>query len=146
MHHAAWGGRAARSKRTGNGKGRDKACAASATAGIAAAVVCPFGGCASSPAMSAPIVNERVNVRSWLLGTGCRYDLTSRGAIPTSHGVLVTDAERPVTLSTANGYLLGDMADALQIGAFFGEEGNPYLLASTPEVLAIGVRCLRQRI
>ncbi len=52
------------------------------------------------------------------------------GAIPTAHEVLITAAEQPLTLSTARGYLMFDMVTVQHIGAF-GEEVNPFVLAST---------------
>ncbi len=67
--------------------------------------------------------------------------MTTRGAIQSAHDVSISDAERPLTLGTATGYLLCGNVVAKQIAAF-EEEVNPYLLAGTPEVLSIGARCL----
>ncbi len=49
--------------------------------------------------------------------TGCKYVLTSRGAISSAHEVFISDAERPLTLNASNGYLLYDEVVAQQIGA-----------------------------
>ncbi len=121
MYHVAWSRQSREVPEQRERKnGYTKAPAASATAGIAAAAVCASGGGAISPALSAPIDNERVDVRSWRMDTGCKYDLTSRGAIPRAHDSLINDAERPLALSTANGYLY--ILDNVERGA------NPILV------------------
>ena len=130
------GGKAGKSKGNGNGNGRDKVLAASATAGIAVVVVCGSGDGVASPSLSAPIADERVNVRSWHMDTGCRYDLTSRGAIPPAHEMLIANVERSRTLSAADGYLLCDKIVVQQIGTAWENRSTPYFLANTLDVLS----------
>jgi hypothetical protein len=66
-------------------------------------------------------------MKSWLVDTGCKFDLTSRGAISSLHEGLVTEAERLLNLSAAGGCMLCDKAAAPHIGVL-GEEVNPALL------------------
>ncbi len=90
----------------GKGRGKDQGPAASAIAGTAAAAVCASGGDIISPALLAPLADGSAIVRSWLMHTRCMYELTSREAIPPAHEVLGCDAETPLALSTAKGYLV----------------------------------------
>src|SRR5665648_227264 len=80
-------------------------------------------------------------VRSWLVDTGCRYDLTTRASVPPSHQDLITDAIIPLTLSTATGLVSCTQVAGTQIGGF-EEVAGPYLLDATPDVLSIGRRCV----
>ena len=48
------------------------------------------------------------NMRSWLMDTGCKHDLTTRVAVPTCQLELIKNAEVPVYLSTANDLVNGD--------------------------------------
>ena len=81
------------------------------------------------------------NVRPWLLDTGCKYDLTMQESSPESLPESIIDAPMPITLSTANDLVNGDKVIRQQIGAF-NEVAEPYVLASTPDVLSIGRRCV----
>ena len=47
----------------------------------------------------------------------------------------------PITLSTANDLVNGDLVVRQQIGEF-EEVAEPYILDSTPDVLSIGRRCV----
>src|SRR5665648_793356 len=80
-------------------------------------------------------------VRSWLMDTGCKYDLTTRASVPPNHQDLITDALIPLTLSTANGLVSCTQVVGTQIGGF-EEVAEPYLLDATPDVLSIGRRCV----
>ena len=67
------------------------------------------------------------NCRSWLLDTGCKYDLTSRGSVPEHELSMIMPAPTPITLSTDNNLVDGDHVVRQQIGEF-SEIAEPYLL------------------
>ena len=71
------------------------------------------------------------NCRSWLLDTGCKYDLTTRSAVPQRLQNSIFKAPVPITLSTANDLVNGDLVVRQQIGEF-EEVAEPYFLDSTP--------------
>ena len=81
--------------------------------------------------------------RSWLMDTGCKYDLTTRASVPPGHQDLITDAIIPLTVSTANGLVSCTQVVGTQIGGF-GEVAEPYLLDATPDILPIGRRCVEE--
>ena len=85
-------------------------------------------------------LGPRENYRSWLLDTGCKYDLTTRASIPTHQIDLISRAPVPIILATANDLVSGDKIAPQQIGEL-GEVAEPYVLDSTPDVLSIGRRC-----
>ena len=67
--------------------------------------------------------------------------MTSRSAIPQHLKTSIIKAPVPVTLSTANDLVNGDLVVRQHI-AEFGEVAEPYILDSTPDVLSIGRRCV----
>ncbi len=81
------------------------------------------------------------NCRSWLLDTGCRFDLTTRAAVPPYLQGSSMKATVPIALSTANDLVNGEMVVRQQIMEF-KEVAEPYILDSTPDVLSIGRRCV----
>ncbi len=81
------------------------------------------------------------NCRSWLLDTGCKFDLTTRASVPPYLQNSIMKATVPITLSTANDLVNGDMVVRQQIMEF-NEVAEPYILDSTPDVLSIGRRCV----
>ena len=83
----------------------------------------------------------RENYRSWLLDTGCKYDLTTRSSIPQHQVDSIFTAPMPILLATANDLVQGDKVVSQQIGEL-GEVAEPYVLDSTPDVLSIGRRCV----
>ena len=83
----------------------------------------------------------RENYRSWLLDTGCKYDLTTRSSIPQHQVDSIFTAPMPILLATANDLVHGDKVVSQQIGEL-GEVAEPYVLDSTPDVLSIGRRCV----
>jgi hypothetical protein len=86
-------------------------------------------------------LGPRENYRSWLLDTGCKYDLTTRASIPLHQVDSIFRAPMPILLATANDLVQGDKVVAQQIGEL-GEVAEPYVLDSTPDVLSIGRRCV----
>jgi hypothetical protein len=71
------------------------------------------------------------NCRSWLLATGCEYDLTTRASVPQHLQDSIMTAPVPITLPTANDLVNGNHVIRQQLGEF-GEVATPYLLDSTP--------------
>ena len=59
----------------------------------------------------------RAAIRSWLMDTGCKHDLTTRDAAPLCQVGVITKARNPVLLSTANDILSSGMVVPQQIGA-----------------------------
>ncbi len=86
-------------------------------------------------------LGPRGNYRSWLLDTGCKYDLTTRASILTHQIDLISRAPVPILLATANDLVSGDKVVRQQIGEL-GEFAEPYVLGSAPDVLSIGRRCV----
>ena len=74
------------------------------------------------------------NCRSWLLDTGCKFDLTTRASVPPCLQGSIMKATVSITLSTANDLVSGDMVVRQQIKEF-NEVAEPYILDSTPDVL-----------
>ncbi len=83
----------------------------------------------------------RNNIRSWLMDTGCKHDLTTRDAIPYCQLGMITKSLNPVLLSTAD-IISSDMIVPQQIGAL-GVDAEPYVLEQSPDVLSIGRRCVQ---
>ena len=79
--------------------------------------------------------------RSWLLDTGCRYDLTTRSSVPEHLQGMILPAPVKITLATANDLAYGTQIVRQQIGEF-GEVAEPYILDCSPDVLSIGRRCV----
>ena len=65
------------------------------------------------------------NCRSWLLDTGCKFDLTTRASVPPCLQNIVMKATVHITLSTANDLVNGDMV-ARQHIMEFSEVAEPY--------------------
>ncbi len=78
------------------------------------------------------------------MDTGCKCDVTTRGAKPAANEALLTEAERSLALSAASGYWLCDKVAAQHIGVLV-EEVSPYALDSILDVLSIGALCLDKR-
>ena len=81
------------------------------------------------------------NCRSWLMDTGCKFDLTTRASVPPYLQGSIMKATVPITLSTANDLVSGDLVARQQI-AVVNEVVEPYIFDSTPDVLSIGRRCV----
>ena len=79
--------------------------------------------------------------RSWLMDTGCKYDLTTCAAVPPCLQDGIAEAIIPLTLSTANGLVSCNHVVITQIGEL-EEVAEPYILDATPDVLSIGRRCV----
>ena len=82
------------------------------------------------------------NIRSWLMDTGCKHDLTTREAIPFCQLGVITKSRNPVLLSTANDIASSDLVVPPQTGAL-GVNVEPYVLDQSPDVLSIGRRCVQ---
>ncbi len=122
------------------GKGSLVAAAAVATSILRPSTPCK-GPSGVALAASSRDLGPRENYRSWLLDTGCRYDLTTRASIPTHQVDSVYTTTMPILLATANGLVDGDKVVSQQIGELL-EVAEPYVLDSTPDVLSIGRRCV----
>ena len=75
------------------------------------------------------------------MDTGCKYDLTTLASVPPALSDHIVKARVPACLNTANGEANCDWVVWQQIGEL-GEEVDPYILDSTPDVLSIGRRCV----
>ncbi len=82
------------------------------------------------------------DIRSWLMDTGCKHDLTTRDAIPLCQLGVITNATIPVLLSTANDIISSYLVVPQQTGAL-GCDAEPYVLDQSPDVLSIGRRCVQ---
>ena len=130
----------------GKGKGKDKppaATAAAAPRSFNSTEMPPPESAPSSVALAASNydLGPRENYRSWLLDTGCKYDLTTRAAIPLHQLDLICRAPIPILHATANDLVDGDKVVQQQVGEL-GEVAEPYVLDSSPDVLSIGRRCV----
>ena len=89
---------------------------------------------------AAPVKHQEV-VKLWLVDTGCGFDLVSR-----EHARAlkrwIKRASKPVQFATANG-----TTDATEVLELFIDEFNqeiePYILESTPDVISVGMRCMK---
>ncbi len=77
------------------------------------------------------------------MDTGCEHDLTTRQALPAWQVGMITKAEIPILLSTANDLISSDKIVPRQIGEL-GEVAEPYVLDQSPDVLSIGRRCVQE--
>ena len=113
----------------GKGKGKDKPPAATAAAAPAISILRKIGRSPKAvPSVALAASNydlgPRENYRSWLLDTGCKYDLTTRASIPTHQIDLISRAPVPILLATANDLVSGDKIVPQQIGEL-GEVAEP---------------------
>ena len=90
----------------------------------------------------APASGDTSGPDRWLMDTGSGYDLVAKSDVP--HVLLgnAYRAEESLELHTANGATLADTVVDLQVGPLL-EVVSPLLLESTPAVLSIGRRCMR---
>ena len=77
------------------------------------------------------------------MDTGCKHDLTTRAAVPTHQHVCISPAKVPMLLSTANDLVHGDTVVVEHILGL-GENAEPYILDSAPDVLSIRRRCVEK--
>ena len=86
-------------KKKGKGKGGNKPPAASAAAAPATSILrrSVVKTVPSSVALAASNydLGPRENYRSWLLDTGCKYDLTTRAAIPSTRLIVSSGLQCP---------------------------------------------------
>ena len=76
---------------------------------------------------------------SWLIDTGCGHDLVGIEEIKALKRMFKA-AGIPVSFQTANGVTAAREVIELYIDEL-GETVEPYVLASTPGVLSVGMRC-----
>ena len=76
------------------------------------------------------------------MDTGSGYDLVARNEVPSVLMGFARHADEPLELHTANGATLADEVVDLQVGPLL-EVVSPLLLDSTPAVLSIGRRCMK---
>ena len=79
----------------------------------------------------------------WLIDSGAAVDLLRRSDVPEVYECLVTEADPPVRLITANGRITAHETIPLPVPALGGEV-HPYLVKSTPAVLSLGKLCMEQ--
>ena len=84
----------------------------------------------------------RADIRSWLVDTRCKHDLTTRDAIPYCQIGMIEKGKSPVLLSTANDVISCDIVVPQQIGAF-GVDAEPCVLDQSPDALSIRRRCVQ---
>ncbi len=70
------------------------------------------------------------------MDTGCKFDLTTRASVPPCLQDSIMKAIVPITLSTANDLVNGDLV-ARQQTMEFNEVAEPYILDLTPDVFSI---------
>ncbi len=91
-----------RQGRMGKGKPKGKPAAAAVAVSVPKArVPQPVPGSVALPAST--YHGQRVECQSWLMDTGCKYDLTTRGSVPLPLRGNIMNATEPITLHTANG-------------------------------------------
>ncbi len=78
--------------------------------------------------------------RTWLLDTGCPYDLVGRNRLTAQDRRMCRPAEKRVKLETANGIISCAEVATKQVGPLT-EAVDCLLLDSSPAVLSIGRRC-----
>eukprot|EP00969_Alexandrium_andersonii_P013989 609935-Alexandrium_andersonii.AAC.1 len=77
----------------------------------------------------------------WLIDTGCGHDLVTKA----NAQILkrwIRKAEKPIEFATANGNAEADEILEVFIEEF-GQTIKPYILESTPDVISVGVRCMK---
>ena len=79
----------------------------------------------------------------WLIDSGAAVDLLRRSDVPEVYECLVTEADPPVRLITANGRITASETIPLPVPTL-GGEAHPYLVKSTPAVLSLGKLCMEQ--
>ncbi len=130
------------------GKGKSKSVHAVDIAAAAVSICEARGALAAETAgIALPASDEtdaypKSDTRSWLMDTGCKHDLTTRDATPFCQIGVITQAQFPVLLSTANDLVSSDVVVPQQIGAF-GVNAEPYVLDQPPDVLPTGRRCVQ---
>ena len=128
------GGARSPSPRKGNdgkGKGKGKKPAVAAVAVSILRDTTPSRGPGSVALAAATTSAPAENRRSWLLDTGCKFDLTTTSSVHLHQRDSIFKAPMPIMLATANDLVNGDRVVEQQIGAF-GEVAVPYILDSTP--------------
>eukprot|EP00969_Alexandrium_andersonii_P032839 1433633-Alexandrium_andersonii.AAC.1 len=77
----------------------------------------------------------------WLIETGCGRDLVAK-----AHAMMlkkwIRKAERPIAFATANGKAEADQILDVFVKEF-GQSIKPCILDSTPDVISVGVRCMK---
>ena len=80
-------------------------------------------------------------VKLWLVDTGCGFDLVSRDHARALKR-WIKRASKPVQFATANG-----TTDAKEVLELFIDEFNheiePFILENTPDVISVGMRCMK---
>ena len=84
---------------------------------------------------------EALQMRKWLMDTGCPYDLTSRKTFYSADLKTNEPAVVTIFLNTANGLTSCDQVIPHQIGPL-GVVATPYVMGDSPDVLTIGYRCV----
>ena len=79
----------------------------------------------------------------WLIDSGAAVDLLGRSDVPEVYECLVTEADPPVRLITANGKIVANETIPLPVPAL-DSAVHPYLVKSTPAVLSLGKLCMEQ--
>ena len=91
------------------------------------------------PAMNA---GKTTGPTSWLVDSGAAVDLVRSRDIPAEMSPMYGMAERPISLSTANGLIESKETVALQIPSI-GETIDAYVVEDTPPVLSLGRMCMK---
>ena len=79
----------------------------------------------------------------WMADTGSSFDLVCVDDIDVRHLPNAEPTSHPLVLSTANGTTTVDKEIIMQVGPL-GEHIYPLLLPSTPPVLSVGRRCMKE--
>ncbi len=134
-----------RPRHRGTGKGGEKPPSGSVAVSVATSILRPSvprtGPSSVALAASNYDLGPGENYRSWLLDTGCKYDLATRGSIPHHQVDSIFTAPMPMLLAIASDLAQGDKVVSQQTGEL-GEVAEPSVLDSTPDVLSIGRRCV----
>eukprot|EP00974_Lingulodinium_polyedra_P006260 593440-Lingulodinium_polyedra.AAC.1 len=90
---------------------------------------------------SAVGLEPQQTVKMWLIDSGCGHDLITKSDAQKLKR-FIRRASGAVNFRTANG-----LARAIDVAKLlakeFGTEVEPYILDGTPNVLSIGMRCVR---
>ena len=79
-------------------------------------------------------------VKRWIADTGCGHDMVSRRQASHVKEQLINIP--PITFGTANGPAAANLGVPLKIPIFGDQYATPYVMASTPALLSVGMRVM----
>ncbi|MFM7990454.1 MAG: hypothetical protein ACKPKO_65165, partial [Candidatus Fonsibacter sp.] len=85
---------------------------------------------------------ECVDVREWLIDTGCGHDLLYKHEVA-PYKDFFQKAKSPVVFHTANGSTTANNVARIHV-TDLNENITPYVMANSPPVLTVGHRCMNK--